>query len=24
LEEIQKYYCGRAKQEGFKVNCQSK
>ena len=24
LEEIQKYYCGRAKREGFKVNCLSK
>jgi hypothetical protein len=24
LESIQKYYCGRAKQEGFKVNCDSK
>jgi hypothetical protein len=24
LEDAQKYYCDRAKQEGFKVNCTSK
>ena len=24
LVKIQKYYCGRAKQEGFKVSCNSK
>ncbi len=24
LDDIEKYYCGRAKQEGYKVNCQLK